>query len=226
MNVLVFETSTAIATIAVGRAGPEILAAAAGPARGHASRLVSEVGRLVRQAGLSLRDLDAIGIGLGPGSFTGLRVGVTAAKTLAYAVGSPRLVGVDSFRVLAEAVPGSARRIRVAGDAQRGDLFAAEYLRPAEGVPLTRLAAPHLIPREDWFRSLEPGDTVVGPVLQGRDVTWPDFVDPGPEALAGPTPAALLVCCLEALAAGQADDPMRLVPHYLRRSAAEEKSDR
>lgn len=223
MIVLAFETSTTQATLVVGRSGPEVLAAQTGPARGHASTLVLTIQRLLREAGVGLGDLTAIGVGLGPGSFTGLRIGVAAAKTLAYVQGLP-VHGLDSFAILAASAPATAGRIRVAADAQRGDLFAADFEAQPDGRLPRVVVPPQLIPREAWLPTLQPGDTVTGPVLLARDLTLPEGIARAPVEAAGPSPLGLLRTCLDAVERGQPDDPMRLLPHYLRRSAAEEKA--
>ncbi len=71
---------------------------------------------MLADAGLALRDIELIGVGLGPGSYTGLRVGVTAAKTLAYVTGA-LLVGFDSLEAVARNAPDQASRVSVVADA-------------------------------------------------------------------------------------------------------------
>lgn len=86
MNLLSLDTSTKHAIALATEAGlfcmttPESV-------RRHGRDLIPQIGSLLEAAGIRAKDLDAIAVGLGPGSYTGLRVGVTAAKTLAYAVG-------------------------------------------------------------------------------------------------------------------------------------------
>ena len=96
---------------------------------------------LLATGGLRAREIEVIGVGLGPGSYTGLRVGVTAAKTLAYVTGAA-LVGLDSLEAVAWNAPGTALRVSVVADAQRGDVYSAEFMRQRTG------RAAGLYPRE------------------------------------------------------------------------------
>ncbi len=108
MRVLGIETATRVCGAAVAADG-RVLADAWVEARNvHAERLMSLIGSALGDAGVALADLDAIAVSEGPGSFTGLRVGVSAAKGLAYATGKP-LAGVPTLLALAErAVRGSS----------------------------------------------------------------------------------------------------------------------
>lgn len=111
-------------------------------ARGQAERLIPLVGELLADAGADWSDLDLIAVGTGPGNFTGLRIGVAAARGLALGRGIPA-VGVSLFETLAHGHPGP---VLVTLDDRRGGLFAQLFRngRPAgsavETVP-GRLAA-------------------------------------------------------------------------------------
>lgn len=96
--------------------------------RRHAQSLVFEIGELLQQHGLKPPDVDLVSVSRGPGSFTGLRVGMVCAKTFAYATGS-RFISIDTFMAIANNVPSTINRVHVIEDAQREDLFAAEYVR-------------------------------------------------------------------------------------------------
>src|SRR5437016_669832 len=100
MNILAIDTSTDRSAVAVATASGAVHAAPSDPAGRHGQHLVPGIGAALRAAGLAPRDLGLIAVGLGPGSYTGLRIGLTAAKTLAYAAKVP-LVGFDSLEATA-----------------------------------------------------------------------------------------------------------------------------
>src|SRR5262245_62607793 len=99
MNVLAIDTSTERAVLALSGVDGRLCVATIDAARRHGRDLVPGIRGLLDSAGVSVGDLEAIAVGLGPGSYTGLRVGVTAAKTLAYVTGVA-LLGLDSLHAI------------------------------------------------------------------------------------------------------------------------------
>ena len=93
-NILALDTSTPRAAVALATADGDVHVARPDPEARHGRDLVPGVRDLLRRAGLAARAIDVVAVGLGPGSYTGLMVGLTAAKVLAYASGAP-LVGFD-----------------------------------------------------------------------------------------------------------------------------------
>lgn len=189
--------------------------------RRHAQTLTREIRELLSEHHVAPRELAGVGVSLGPGSFTGLRVGVMCAKTLGYALRCP-VVGVETFRLIAEAVADDGvTRVHVIGDAQRGDLFLGEYSRTEIGW--RREGAHQIVPAEAWLASLGPDDIVTGPGLTkvtsyptaARSLVTPETTQPSARVLA-------LVARRQVLA-GEADDFWTLAPIYLRPSAAEEQ---
>jgi len=124
LKVLVIDTCGDVGSVALGE-GEAIVATEVLPAREASSALLPAVGRLLEAQGWVLSELDGVGVVSGPGSFTGVRVGLAAAKGLCEALGLA-LVGVSRLEVLAEA--GELRDGFAVLDAGRGELF----LRVAE----------------------------------------------------------------------------------------------
>lgn len=220
---LAIDTSTDHACIAVGLDEGTCIIAPAGDSRRHGRGLVPSLRDLLKGAGIRPASLGAIAVGLGPGSFTGLRIGLTAAKTLAYAVGCP-LVGLDSFEAIARNAPDESLRVCVVANGQRGDLFVADFAREAPGTPLRPVLPTRLERLDSWPGTVASGTFILGPPLGRSEPTWPDGVGRG-EAQAGyPEGRRLIALARERFAAGEVVDPWFLEPNYGRRGAAEEKA--
>jgi tRNA threonylcarbamoyladenosine biosynthesis protein TsaB len=129
---------------------------AEGERPGHAAQLLALAHELLVEAGMGFADVDRIAVGLGPGTFTGLRIGVATARALAQSAGA-ELVGVSSLRALAAAAePGAPARTGVLAviDARRGEVFAAGW---RDGEQL--LAPVALAPAALAERLLASGET-------------------------------------------------------------------
>jgi tRNA threonylcarbamoyladenosine biosynthesis protein TsaB len=114
---------------------PEPARLAAGPA--HARELLTAIADVMGQAGVAFGELDAIAVGVGPGTFTGLRIGIVTARSLAGSAGVP-IRPVSSLAALAEGIDAELRLALI--DARRGELFAALYDR--DGVVWEPFVAP------------------------------------------------------------------------------------
>jgi tRNA threonylcarbamoyladenosine biosynthesis protein TsaB len=100
---------------------------------GHATRLLGLVDEVLDAAGLSLGEVDRIAAGVGPGSFTGLRIGIATARGLAQATGA-ELVAASTLRALAEGAPAAERPVAAVVDARRGEAFAAAWIGDTEVI--------------------------------------------------------------------------------------------
>lgn len=151
MLILGITTSTAQVGCAIG--GHEGVLGAVHSSRGrrHAETLTPAIEFLCRQTRVELSDIGAVAVDLGPGMFTGLRVGVAAGKALAHARRLP-MVGVASLDLLAFPLRHSPRRIVCALDAGRGELFHASYRQSPGGVQ--RLSAPEVATPADLASDL------------------------------------------------------------------------
>ena len=165
-----------------------------------------------------------VAVAVGPGSFTGLRIGVTTAKAFAYAVGA-EIVGVNTLEVLALQAPQSSAPLWAIMDAQRQELFAASSSRTVP-VAITMSKETRIIPQDEWLAGLRPGDRVTGPALRRLLPRLPAGIIAVPEEQWQPKAAAAGKLAWQMYQAGQRDDVWKLAPAYYRPSAAEEKRDR
>ncbi|MCC6877888.1 MAG: tRNA (adenosine(37)-N6)-threonylcarbamoyltransferase complex dimerization subunit type 1 TsaB [Sandaracinaceae bacterium] len=162
MRVLALDTSTEVGSVAVLVDGLVAAEAHALVRARHGETWSVLVEQVLAWARLSARDLDLIGVGIGPGSFTGTRVGVAAAKGLAISIGCP-LAGVVSLRALARGAPGD--RIACVADAHKGEVYAAAYER--EGARLIERIAPfHATPEVASARLRDVASIAVGSGLR------------------------------------------------------------
>lgn len=169
MNILAFDTCLGAVSAAVHWRGPEgrlLRGACELRSAGHAERLLPMIAEVMAGAGATFADLDRIAVTLGPGGFTGVRVGIAAARGLALAAGKP-VVGATSLAVMAHRAermleetgePLGARRLMVAVDARRGALYVQSFAAGAVEASEAQLLTP-----AEAVRSLGPeGALVVG----------------------------------------------------------------
>lgn len=223
MRILALETSGtggSAATLEVGGAAHVVRLP---PSERSAPGLAPAIRDVLAAAGWQPRDVDVVGITVGPGSFTGLRIGVTTAKTLAFALGAD-LIGVNTLEVIARQVSVDAQRLWTVLDAHRSQLFVGRFESQAEPASTWRaVEGPPLMSVDEWIAELKPVDCVAGPVVgRLRDRIAGD-VRIAPESTWQPDAATVALITAELYAAGRRDDLWAMVPRYGRLAAAEEK---
>jgi len=184
------------------------------------------IDRLCRAQGWSPADMREVYVSAGPGSFTGLRIGVTVAKTLALATGAA-VVAVPSVEVLARNAPAEARNVVVVLDAKRGQIFTARLTRESESSSWATAEPAHLDTLAAMLaRSPRPVHLMGEGIPYHKDALPAD--DPDVVVITAPdlwqADAAVVASLGYAMArAGRLTDPDRLTPIYVRRPEAEEK---
>jgi tRNA threonylcarbamoyladenosine biosynthesis protein TsaB len=187
---------------------PAIIATEVLPGRSSSERLVPAVRRLMAASGWLLSELAAVVVVHGPGSFTGVRVGVSAAKGLSEAAGVP-LIAVSRLALLAGAVDGGEQMVHAVLDAGRGEFYYGEYMGK-------RCVREVLIGAQDVKTAASGGLVVVCELKVAEALTElrPKLVD---EPFAGDA----LPFAVERIASGRFEDAAALDANYLRRTDAE-----
>jgi len=217
MKLLAAETSSPVFSAAVCD-GERILSSLKSDDPARRSDLLAEmIQEAIRTAGLTLPELDGFAVSIGPGSFTGLRVGVTTVKTLAWAL-KKKVLPVSTLEVIAHNLGRSSTPIGVFLDARKGKVYSALF-EPNGSDRLKRLSPDQLLPPEEALKKFTGGVTLVGDGLRRyRDLL--ESGSGGTWALAPESdwiPSAENLCRIAAFGwpHGVLDDPHRLVPQYL-----------
>ena len=185
--------------------------------------LVSDADQLMSDFQLQPRDADCVAVSLGPGSFTGLRVGIVFAKTFGWLNKCP-IVAVPTFNAIASQVTtGNTNHIGVVADAQRGELFFAEFTR--EGNQTSSHSEVSIVSLDEARSRLTEHSVLTGPGLAKYASEFAGFCRLADESEWCPTAASIAMLGKKAFDTGNIADPWKLEPFYLRRSAAEEKRD-
>lgn len=203
----------------------EVVVEQSRPAQGsHAVSLLPLIDAVLRQANCAVRGLDAVAVSSGPGSFTGLRVGISVAKGFARATGV-RLVAVPTLEGLARTVPGEPGVICALLDARKGELYSACFESSAGGW--RRLTADRLVTADTLAAMLPTPCVVVGDgVTVCESMLRTHFgtrVSLLPADTYGPRGGVIAAMGWERLQAGEGADVSGLEPMYVRPSEAELK---
>jgi tRNA threonylcarbamoyladenosine biosynthesis protein TsaB len=224
MNIVAIETATETVGVAVrAESGAEASFTLRGRRR-HVETLAPAMGHLFDQVGLAPTDLHVVAVDLGPGLFTGLRVGVAAAKGLAQAVGIG-VLGLSSLDILTRAAAqgGHADLVMAAVDARRGEVFACVRELRAGRAPAEDVIGPGLFSPEELAVALSQlgGVRIVGVGDGAQRYAGVLGEVPGVscimDALDSPPPLTLLAMAAELYdAGGPPVAPHLVVPLYMR----------
>lgn len=216
MLILAIETATSAVAVALHDGVSVIAELTVAQGRRHAETLVPAIGFLCTQVQCSVNDVTAVAVDVGPGLFTGLRVGVTTAKTMAMALGVP-LFGEMSLSLLARQGGRPGERVAAVIDARRKELYVAVYdLHPSGGVVevLAPMVAPAEVVRGELERWCPPDTIVVGDAVDALDAfTGSAWRHLGPHF---PSAATLSGAVLPLIQAGANPQPDDLELVYLR----------
>jgi tRNA threonylcarbamoyladenosine biosynthesis protein TsaB len=226
VRLLAVETSTRTGALALLEAGVVVAESRVNITVTHGERLLAAIDAVLRSARWQLADVAAFAVALGPGSFTGLRIGLSTVKGLAFATGRP-VVGVPTLDALAWSLPFCAYPVCPILDARKNEVYAGVY-RTRDGrlevLEAARAVAPAAL--AEGLRARADGPVVflgdgVGPFGDTLTDILGERARLAPAALRLPSAVTVGELGSRALARGEVVDPADLRPFYLRPSEAE-----
>lgn len=233
MIILGIDTSSMVATAAVMSQEKLLAEYIVNNKKNHSEKMMQVIDRVLQDSGISPEDLDAVAVAKGPGSFTGIRIGMACAEGIAHALGKP-MIGVNTLDGLSYNLMGESSFICPVVDAQRQELYASLYRW--EDVRLNRLWEYEVVKAAilvERLSALAEKVVVLGdgvpvlkkalgekelPVQPARGLIT--FAHP---AFAMPRASSIAAIALEEYARGRMDTCYTVKPFYIRRSHAEEK---
>jgi len=224
MRILAIETTEKIGSVAAVCDGNLLENIELNSRHRTAQSLAPSLQSLVKQVGWQPADVELVAVSIGPGSFTGLRIGVTTAKLFAYAVGA-EVLGIDTLETIAAAAPDKVLSLCTAIDAGRGDVITGEFQRGEDGW-FRPTGASQLVAVDVWTAGLAPGTIISGPALRKTAGRVPDHITMLDHKHWSPKAENAARLADRDYDAGRRDDVWSLAPKYSRRSAAEEKWDK
>lgn len=224
MKILALETSAVAASVAVCEEEALIAQSFQRTGLTHSATLMPMLEALMKNIGLSLNEIDLISVAAGPGSFTGLRIGVSAAKGLAWAHGKP-CAGVSTLEAMAWQMTGVHDVVCASMDARRQQVYNALF-NIEDGKPV-RLTSDRAISLDELGAELAEMDKSIVFVGDGTQLCYNTFQSKGypvrmpPEHLQFQSAWGVARCALEQARAGRLTDAAGVVPMYHRLSQAE-----
>ena len=225
-RILAVETSSRNGSIALAT-GEQLLAYRpfdqTRPARDHAVDMLPMLDATLKELGWQPGDIQHIYVSAGPGSFTGLRIAFSFAKTLAFSLGC-KLVLVPTVEVLAANAPPDAMHVAVVLDAKRSQIYTAAFSRDAAGQPLRQVYPTKVVPPADMLAAVARPLCVLGEGIDyHRDaLAFGQEVIELPREIWPPRADAVARIGLALARADQFTAPDDAIPIYLRRPEAEE----
>lgn len=224
MKILAVDTATKSCSVAIIDKDTLLAEVSITSKQTHSRHLMEMVNRAMGMSGLNISGLDGFAVTIGPGSFTGLRIGISSVKGLAMASGKP-VVGISSLDVLAMQSNFSQYLISPLIDARKGEVYFSRYR--FKGCMLKKEIEEQVLPPQKAIENIKEPCIFIGngaflykEILMDRVGDFARFVFPFQNAIRASTVAYL---GLDRLKENDADDVFKLVPKYIRKSDAELK---
>jgi tRNA threonylcarbamoyladenosine biosynthesis protein TsaB len=224
LKLLAVETATMLGGVAIMEGDRLVAESRLNIKVTHSERLMKEIDRVLQGASLEISDIDLFGISIGPGSFTGLRVGLSTIKGLVYATGK-KLVTAPTLEAIAWNVPFSEYQICPMLDARKKEIYTALFRWSGNGfvrdLGECTLSIDELLPKIDT-PTLFLGE---GAILYKEKIQFvlKDRALFGAPQHMMPSPANVAMLCMGKAEKGEYSDALKALPAYHRRSEAEVK---
>lgn len=225
MRILGIETSTRAGSVAIVEEEEIIAEYTLKIKETHTSRLMPMIDRVTKDAHLTIREMDAIAVSLGPGSFTGLRIGLATAQGLCLALRKP-LMGIPTLNAFAHNISCTPYLICPLLDARKGEVYTAIYrYQIPSGQGLQKLTDDLVLPLSEFLSKIEAPAIFLGEALRGcRDLIEKKLGEKAffaPLGLNLPRADNVARLGLRKLKAGERTDLSKIEPLYIRRVEAE-----
>lgn len=221
---LLLDTSTRSGVVLLGDERQNLyLTESVDPGQTHGRDLIPAIQRLVQKSGFQFHDISRLAVGIGPGSYTGLRVGLAVIKTLAEVIDCP-VLPIDSLLLPVLNLPDQVLSAVSIADAQRGAVYATLYRRKSSADHWVSSEKPAIVAWADLDHWVNQPETVVtGPGLSLIQRLGPISANVAKLEHAGPEVNGLKIWLQKYMPDVQPVDRQLLEPLYIRPSAAEEK---
>jgi tRNA threonylcarbamoyladenosine biosynthesis protein TsaB len=220
MLILGIETATPWGTMALCDNDDIIFEVTIKIAKGGGEYLLATLNQLLQKVGKDIKDIELIVVGTGPGSYTGVRVGMATAQGLATSLNVP-IKGINTLRIIAENYRNSSKWIAVAIDARREEVYAALYESTAEG--LIEVIAPAAMTVRQFAEQCRAYDRVIicGDAGKNYQQIWNEYPNFAIAPVYGGRPSAVLAIQIIYQNPHYQEGDRVLTPSYLRRVEAE-----
>lgn len=221
MKILAFESSAKAASVALGEDGKLISQYTQSSGLTHSRTLLKMAEDLLANAETKIEDIDALAVAKGPGSFTGVRIGVAAVKGLAWGADKPA-IGVSTLEAMAyHLIDRTDGVICCAMDARRGEIYNAKFT--SDGEKLTRICPDRAVPVTTVIEEAKKDKKKYFFVGDGAELCYNAFLEAGLEGYLTAEPLRLQSAwgVLRAAEGKEPSDAADLTPEYLRLSQAE-----
>lgn len=227
MIALGIDSSSIVSTIAVLSEGKLLAEYIVNNRKTHSEKMMGVLDQVLEDSGITLDDIDVIGVSKGPGSFTGIRIGMACAQGIAHGLNKP-MIGVNSLDGLAYNLMGDKALICPMIDAQRNEVYTSLY--NWDGQSVKRLWEYKLIKIQELYEHLRDknsdvivlgdGAYLLKEIMEEKDLDNISFSHP---IFSMPRASSIAAIALQEFILGKKDDCFSIKPFYIRKSNAEEK---